>query len=273
MNAQLRELSVEGFEEVLGRVAGPLLTLLRRAAVIDGALRKVLSGAAAGSAEGGGNDGLDGSESAAAYSERVEKQSAGMVQRVCELAHDRYARLLKTRKEVHARLPLMDFVRMSKSVVEFVHDVQHLSGQPYDALSSELQSHAQAFLQTTHEASMHKLEAIVEIEQWKQARFAALCGTVTALLWGASVCLPACLCPSPHTLCEPQHRMSFPGLPLLLVPCRWTWLPSSRRSSTPSPVTRCLRSRRASSCACANKSHSTLLRPLRSCSSTGLDLR
>ena len=170
MNTQLRELSVEGFEEVLGRVAAPLLTLLRRAAVIDGALRKVLSGAAARSSAEGGGDGPDGSESAAAYSERVEKQCAGMVQRVCELAHDRYARLLKTRKEVHARLPLMDFVRMSKSIVEFVHDVQHLSGQPYDALSSELQSHAQAFLQTTHEASMHKLEAIVEIEQWKQAR-------------------------------------------------------------------------------------------------------
>ena len=52
----------------------------------------------------------------------------------------RYARLLKVRKEVHARLPLMDFVSMNKSVVEFVRDVQHLSGQAYAALSSELQA-------------------------------------------------------------------------------------------------------------------------------------
>mmetsp|Transcript_10935 Transcript_10935/g.28218 ORF Transcript_10935/g.28218 Transcript_10935/m.28218 type:complete len:632 (-) Transcript_10935:126-2021(-) len=165
VNTQLRELTVDGFEEVIGRVAAPLLTLLRRAAVIDGALRKTVAGISGN--HGGFEDG-DGPESAAAYNERVEKQSSGMVQRVCELAHDRYARLLRTRKEVHTRLPLMDFVRMSKSVVEFVHDVQHLSGHPYDALSSELNSHAQAFLQTTHESSMHKLEAIVELEQWKQ---------------------------------------------------------------------------------------------------------
>ena len=57
---------------------------------------------------------------------------------------------------------------------EFVHDVQHLSGQSYDALSSELQAQAQAFLQATHESSMRKLEAFVEIEQWKQARGAVL---------------------------------------------------------------------------------------------------
>ena len=38
----------------------------------------------------------------------------------------RYARLLKVRKEVHARLRLVDFVRMAKAVKEFVQDVTHL---------------------------------------------------------------------------------------------------------------------------------------------------
>lgn len=69
--------------------------------------------------------------------------------------------------------------------MEFVRDVQHLSAHPYDALSGELQSHAQAFLHSVHETSMHKLEAIVEVEQWKQARQplqAALTFVVTTLL-------------------------------------------------------------------------------------------
>ena len=170
---QVRELSVEGFEEVIGGVVAPLLTLLRRSAVVHGTLQKTLM--AVGSSQSfapevGGRSASDHEEphDAGSYIERVKIQCSGMVQRVCELAHDRYARLLKTRKEVHARLPLMDFVRMSRSVTEFVRDVQHLSGQPYDALSGELQSHAQAFLQSKHESSMQKLEAIVEIEQWKQ---------------------------------------------------------------------------------------------------------
>jgi len=167
VNTQLRELSVDGFEDVIGRVAAPILTLLRRAAVIDAALRKALARARAAHSSTSSEDG-SANDTLAAYSERVEKESSGMVQRVCELAHDRYARLLKTRKDVHARLPLASFVRMRKSVNEFVSDAQHLSGQPYDALSGELRSHAQAFLQATHETSMQKLEAIIEIEQWKQ---------------------------------------------------------------------------------------------------------
>ena len=64
----------------------------------------------------------------------------------------------------------MDFVAMNKTVVEFVRDVQHLSGQPYHALSAELQAHAKSFLEHAHEESVNKLEAIVEMEQWKQAR-------------------------------------------------------------------------------------------------------
>lgn len=193
---QVRELSVEGFEEVIGGVVAPLLTLLRRSAVVHGALQKTLSAAVGnqGAYDRGASDDEE-PHTSVAYIERVEKQATGMVQRVCELAHDRYARLLKTRKEVHARLPLMEFVRMSKSVTEFVRDVQHLSGQPYDALSGELQSHAHAFLQSTHESSMQKLEAIVEIEQWKQVVPATGLHSFDPVCWA-----PACASDSPsHT--------------------------------------------------------------------------
>ena len=33
----------------------------------------------------------------------------------------------------------MDFVSMNKTVVEFIRDVEHLSGHPYPVLTNELQ--------------------------------------------------------------------------------------------------------------------------------------
>lgn len=168
VNTQLRELQVDDFEATMSRVFSMVLTLLRRAAIIDGVLRKTLAGIRAGhsSAESDRDDAFESNSPASI--ESIEKQSAIMVQRVCDLAQDRYARLLKTRKDVHSRLPLTEFVRMRKGVIAFVNEVKAVNSHDYDVLTSELQLHAQAFLQTMHESSMHKLEAIVEIEQWKQ---------------------------------------------------------------------------------------------------------
>jgi len=107
-------------------------------------------------------------DAAGAYAKQVEQQSAETLQAVCELAHERYARLLKVRKEVHTKLPLTLFVRVNRVAVEFIRDVQHLCGQPCHALGTELQQHANAFLDATHAEAARKLEAIVEVEQWKQ---------------------------------------------------------------------------------------------------------
>ena len=76
----------------------------------------------------------------------------------------------QVRKEVHTKLPLTLFVRVNRVAVEFIRDVQHLCGQPCHALGTELQQHANAFLDATHAEAARKLEAIVEVEQWKQAR-------------------------------------------------------------------------------------------------------
>ena len=198
---QLRELSLDGFEAVMAGVVAPLMVLLRRAAAIHTALKKALAASLATSVTSQADGGVEEEEDAAgAYAKQVEQQSAETLQAVCELAHERYARLLKVtqrsharpplhclcfvspprpgppgscqqvRKEVHTKLPLTLFVRVNRVAVEFIRDVQHLCGQPCHALGTELQQHANAFLDATHAEAARKLEAIVEVEQWKQAR-------------------------------------------------------------------------------------------------------
>jgi vacuolar protein sorting-associated protein 54 len=94
--------------------------------------------------------------------------SGELLQHVCELSQERYARLLKVRKESHSRLKLVDFVKMNASVNEFVRDVDHLCKRPFSVLGAELQAHAAEFLRVAHEAATRKLEALVETEPWKQ---------------------------------------------------------------------------------------------------------
>ena len=65
-----------------------------------------------------------------------------MLHATCELAHERYARLLKVRKEVHERLPLEQFVHVSEAAMEFVRDVRHVSGAPAHALTAEVSAQA-----------------------------------------------------------------------------------------------------------------------------------
>ena len=177
---QLRELSLDAFEEVMAGVVASVMVLLRRAAAIHAAIVKALGAAASASAVGAGAsadgaaDGVDDDDDAAgAYAQQIERQSAELLQSVCELSHDRYARLLKVRKEVHCRLPLTLFVRVNRVAVEFARDVQHLCGAPCHSLTGELQQHAAAFLDATHAENSRKLEAIVEVEQWKQVDIAA----------------------------------------------------------------------------------------------------
>jgi len=69
---------------------------------------------------------------------------------------------------VHSRLPLGDFVKVNKLVMEFVRDVQHLSGVPGHTLTAEIQAQAKAFMDLTHDHWTKKIEAILEHEQWKQ---------------------------------------------------------------------------------------------------------
>ena len=217
---QLRELSLDGFEAVMAGVVAPLMVLLRRAAAIHTALKKALAASLAMSVTRHADGGEEEEEDAAgAYAKQVEQQSAETLQAVCELAHERYARLLKVtqrsharpplhclcfvspprpgppgscqqvRKEVHTKLPLTLFVRVNRVAVEFIRDVQHLCGQPCHALGTELQQHANAFLDATHAEAARKLEAIVEVEQWKQARHCSHhIGALSPPLTGACDC-------------------------------------------------------------------------------------
>jgi vacuolar protein sorting-associated protein 54 len=219
---QLRELSLDGFEAVMAGVVAPLMVLLRRAAAIHTALKKALAASLAMSVTRHADGGEEEEEDAAgAYAKQVEQQSAETLQAVCELAHERYARLLKVtqrsharpplhclcfvspprpgppgscqqvRKEVHTKLPLTLFVRVNRVAVEFIRDVQHLCGQPCHALGTELQQHANAFLDATHAEAARKLEAIVEVEQWKQARHCSHhIGALSPPLTGVGLRLP-----------------------------------------------------------------------------------
>ena len=102
---QLRELSLDGFEAVMAGVVAPLMVLLRRAAAIHTALKKALAPSLAtvtSQADGGVEEEED---AASAYAKQVEQQSAETLQAVCELAHERYARLLKVTQHSHTALP------------------------------------------------------------------------------------------------------------------------------------------------------------------------
>ena len=104
---QLRELSLDGFEAVMAGVVAPLMVLLRRAAAIHTALKKALAASLATSVTSQADGGVEEEEDAAgAYAKQVEQQSAETLQAVCELAHERYARLLKVTQRSHARPPL-----------------------------------------------------------------------------------------------------------------------------------------------------------------------
>ena len=99
---QLRELSLDAFEEVMAGVVAPLMVLLRRAAAIHTALKKALAANFAMSATGQADGCVEEEEEAArAYAKQVEQQSADTLQAVCELAHERYARLLKVMQQSH----------------------------------------------------------------------------------------------------------------------------------------------------------------------------
>jgi hypothetical protein len=102
---QLRELSLDGFEAVMAGVVAPLMVLLRRAAAIHTALKKALAASLATvTSQAGG--GLEEEDAASAYAKQVEQQSAETLQAVCELAHERYARLLKVTQHSHKHYPL-----------------------------------------------------------------------------------------------------------------------------------------------------------------------
>ena len=77
-------------------------------------------------------------------------------------------KLLNKRKDVHARMRLVDFVRISKCVQEFIRDVAHLCPTARSVLATELEQHSAEFLRATHEAAKSQLTAVVEAEQWKQ---------------------------------------------------------------------------------------------------------
>lgn len=164
--AQLRELSVESFEMVMATVVRPVMVLLRRAHAIHHAVMKTLqSPAGQGAITAIAEDGQD-------YVAQVEARSSDLLLHMCELAQERYMRLLQKRKDVHARLQLTDFVKMTKAVNEFVRDVAHLCPKAYSSLSTELHQHSTEFLRITHDEAKRKLAAIVELEQWKQVQVA-----------------------------------------------------------------------------------------------------
>ena len=150
--AHLRDLHPDAFDAVMVGVVVPMGVVLRRAAAVHATLIRVAEeGAKAAAAGEGGEGGGEGGEggkggrldaAAAAYAKEVESAATGMLHATCELAHERYARLLKVRKEVHERLPLEQFVHVSEAAMEFVRDVRHVSGAPAHALTAEVSAQA-----------------------------------------------------------------------------------------------------------------------------------
>ena len=186
--ARVRDLTPKGFEAVMSGVASALMVLLRRAAIIHEAMLKATaspistaaaaaSAAASSSATSGGNGGAvtELNNCGNAYVKQVEAQSSEMLWRVCELSEERYARLLKVRREVHSRLRLVDFVKMNASVNEFVRDVNNVCKYANSPLTVELQLHATEFLRVAHDGNARRLGALIEAEQWKQVDAAREC--------------------------------------------------------------------------------------------------
>jgi len=160
VSRQLQKLPTERFEAVMAGVVASVMVLLRRSAAIHQAVLKALA-SPDGLAAAAGDEGQE-------YSAQMEARSLELLVHACELAQERYAKLLNKRKEVHARMRLVDFVRISKCVLEFIRDVAHLCPTARSVLATELEQHSAEFLRATHEAAKSQLTAVVEAEQWKQ---------------------------------------------------------------------------------------------------------
>ena len=160
VSRQLQKLPTERFEAVMAGVVAAVMVLLRRSAAIHQAVLKALA-SPDGLAAAAGDEGQE-------YSAQMEARSLELLVHACELAQERYMKLLNKRKEVHARMRLVDFVRISKCVLEFIRDVAHLCPTARSVLATELEQHSAEFLRATHEAAKSQLTAVVEAEQWKQ---------------------------------------------------------------------------------------------------------
>jgi len=165
----VRDLSVDEFQRAMGRVSTSLLVLIRRAALIHATIANTLTTSAGRAAVASAAE----TEDCERYAAAVTQRGASMLARTCELAQERYMRLLKVRKEQHIRHRLADFVRISRGAREFLRDVDHLCpGQALSTLDAELDAHACEFLRHKHTEAEQKLVATLEIETWKQVQVA-----------------------------------------------------------------------------------------------------
>ncbi|KFM75864.1 Vacuolar protein sorting-associated protein 54, partial [Stegodyphus mimosarum] len=90
---------------------------------------------------------------------------------VCDHAHDCCAKILTAKAKDGSldKLIMSEFLILAKSIEEFQHQSEMISGTQSTALRLVLQNQATRFVTRFHEERKTKLGLILENEQWKQA--------------------------------------------------------------------------------------------------------
>ena len=107
-------------------------------------------------------------DSSASDARRVTVQSELQdgIQAVADLANIRLARIVTSRAEIHAGLPLADFVAVFNASWQFVLTCEVICKKMIVGLRGVIVAQAKAFLQAFHQKHVSEAAELVEKEQW-----------------------------------------------------------------------------------------------------------
>ncbi|KAK4332942.1 Vacuolar protein sorting-associated protein 54 [Rhodotorula toruloides] len=103
----------------------------------------------------------------------LSTEISDVVHAVAELANVRFSKVIGVRTEVHAQLPLADFVEIFDRTWQFVVDCETVCQRMIVGLRGAMVSQAKTFLQTFHQRQITDNARVVEEEQWAAAEVPA----------------------------------------------------------------------------------------------------
>ncbi|BGP05907.1 hypothetical protein JCM10049v2_001726 [Rhodotorula toruloides] len=103
----------------------------------------------------------------------LSTEISDVVHAVAELANVRFSKVIGVRTEVHAQLPLADFVEIFDLTWQFVVDCETVCQRMIVGLRGAMVSQAKTFLQTFHQRQITDNARVVEEEQWAAAEVPA----------------------------------------------------------------------------------------------------
>ena len=96
----------------------------------------------------------------------VQTELQDGVQAVADLANIRLARIVTSRAEIHAALPLADFVAVFNASWQFVLNCEVICKKMIVGLRGVIVAQAKSFLQIFHQKHVNEAATMVETEQW-----------------------------------------------------------------------------------------------------------